>query len=55
MSLLADPFLARYDPNLLCYLNTDFSVIAFGYSLTQPSCDAVSLATINREIAWDIC
>ena len=55
VSLLADPCLTRYDPNLLRYLSTDFSDIGFGYSLTQPSCDAVSLAAMNREITWDIC
>ena len=54
-SLLADPCLARYGPNLRCYLSKDSPSIGFGYSLTQSYHDKVLLAAMNHEIVGGIC
>ena len=53
-SLLADPCLACYDPNLRSFLSTDFSAEGMGYVFAQPSCDTKLLTAMSREIAGGI-
>eukprot|EP00956_Cyclotella_meneghiniana_P041345 scaffold223534_cov34-Cyclotella_meneghiniana.AAC.1 len=48
-SILSDPCLAQYDPNLRIYLKTDFAQVGMGYVTTQPNNDPVSLAAMHRE------
>ena len=54
-SLIANPCLAYYEPNLRCYLSTYFPSRVFVYALKQPSRDTNFFATMNREISSGIC
>ena len=51
--LLADPCIARFDPEIRCYLTTNFSAIGFAYILCQPGSDINSCGTMRCEIAAD--
>ena len=54
-ALLADPCIARFDPELRCYLTTDFSALGFAYVLCQSDSDVESLAAMRREVAGGPC
>eukprot|EP00956_Cyclotella_meneghiniana_P028883 scaffold68484_cov41-Cyclotella_meneghiniana.AAC.5 len=48
-SIISDPCLTQYDPNLRIYLKTDFAQVGMGYVTTQPNKDPASLAAMHRE------
>ena len=54
-ALLADPCLARFDPEKRCYLLTDWSALGFDAVHMQPADDAPSIAAVKREMAGGSC
>lgn len=48
-AILKDTCLAQFDYTKRCYITTDFSVLGFGYCLSQPADDDTSLAAIQQE------
>ena len=48
ISILSNPYLARFDYKKRPYLLTDFSKLGFGCNLCQPADDAASMAVMLR-------